>query len=31
MLECEPYERCKFKIGIMVNDKIRFYKFAPKT
>jgi len=30
MLEVEPYERCKFKVGLVVGDKVRFYKFAPK-
>lgn len=27
MVEVEPYERCPFKVGILINNKIRFYRF----
>lgn len=29
MVEVQPYERCPFKVGILVNNEIRFFKFAP--
>lgn len=31
MIEVEPYERCKFKIGLLLDGKVRFFKFAPRT
>ena len=29
MIEVEPYERCFIKIGILIENCVHFFKFAP--
>jgi hypothetical protein len=28
MIEVQPYERCKIKVGILIGNDVRFYKFG---
>jgi hypothetical protein len=31
MIEVEPYERCFIKIGILINNCVHFFRFAPPS
>ena len=30
MTECWPHERVPIKVGILINNEVRFFKFAPE-
>lgn len=30
MTECWPHERVPVKVGILINNEVRFFKFAPE-